>query len=167
VSAPIKTSEDQARLVELLAEIKRAAREYYDLTGRPLGVTGEVAEYEAARLLGLELASPRQEGYDATRKIGRRKQTLQIKGRYLPASASKTGQKVSRINISHPWDVLLLVLLDDHFEAVAIYEASREPIVAALVAPGSKARAERGQLTVSKVKSLGQLTWSRPDPTEA
>jgi hypothetical protein len=39
------------RLLELLAEAKRLAKEYRALTGRPLGVTGEVAEYEVARLL--------------------------------------------------------------------------------------------------------------------
>lgn len=167
VSAATETSADQARLVELLAEIKKVAREYYGLAGRPLGVTGEVAEYEAARLLDLQLAPPRQQGYDATRKVGRRQQKLQVKGRYLPADASKTGQKVSRINITHPWDALLLVLLDEHFEALAIYEAPREPIVAALLAPGSKARTERGQLTVSKIKSLGQLIWSRQVTSEA
>jgi hypothetical protein len=31
------------------------ATEYYRLTGKPLGVTGEVAEYVAAEILGLTL----------------------------------------------------------------------------------------------------------------
>jgi hypothetical protein len=44
---------------ELLGKAKRLAREYRDLTGRPLRITGEVAEYEAARLLGLELSTVR------------------------------------------------------------------------------------------------------------
>jgi hypothetical protein len=30
--------------MNLLAETKKLAREYYSLTGKPLGVTGEVAE---------------------------------------------------------------------------------------------------------------------------
>jgi hypothetical protein len=30
-----------------------------------LGITGEIGEYEAARLLGLRLASAREPGYDA------------------------------------------------------------------------------------------------------
>ena len=53
--------------MKLLKEAKELAREYYGLTGKPLGVTGEVAEYEAARLLGLELTPARQAGYDAHR----------------------------------------------------------------------------------------------------
>jgi hypothetical protein len=56
---------DDSRLVELLGDVKHLAREYRELTGRLLGVTGEVAEYEAARLLGVELAPVRQAGYDA------------------------------------------------------------------------------------------------------
>jgi hypothetical protein len=69
------------RLVDLLAEVKRLAKEYRALTGRPLGVTGEVAEYEASRLLNIELAPARQAGYDATRETAGRVERLQIKGR--------------------------------------------------------------------------------------
>lgn len=36
------------RVLELLAQAKQLAREYRALTGKPLGVTGEVAEYEVA-----------------------------------------------------------------------------------------------------------------------
>lgn len=46
-------------IMQTLAEAKRLARRYRTLTGKPLGVTGEVAEFEAARLLGLELVPPR------------------------------------------------------------------------------------------------------------
>lgn len=34
----------------ILRDAKVLARRYYHLTGKPLGVTGEVAEYEAARI---------------------------------------------------------------------------------------------------------------------
>jgi hypothetical protein len=44
-----------ARVMEILDQAKRLAREYYALTLKPLGITGEVAEYEAARILQLEL----------------------------------------------------------------------------------------------------------------
>ena len=47
------------RVQALLGEAKRIAKEYQELTGKPLGITGEIAEYEAARLLGLELAEAR------------------------------------------------------------------------------------------------------------
>lgn len=67
------TSSDPAegapsRLAQLLGEVKALAREYYELTdGRSLGVTGQVAEYEAVRLLGVSLAPVRQKGFNATR----------------------------------------------------------------------------------------------------
>ena len=53
-------------LAQLAVEAKRVARRYYELTGKPLGVTGEIAELEAARLLNLRLANARQSGWDAT-----------------------------------------------------------------------------------------------------
>jgi hypothetical protein len=155
VSAPVASQE---RLIELLGEAKRLAKEYRALTGRPLGVTGEVAEYEAARLLGVELSTVRQAGYDAIRQMAHGPERLQIKGRcVLPGS--KQGQRVGRIDLKREWDAVLLVLLDENFEPTAIYEADRHAVEAALVAPGSRARNERGALAVSKFKSIGRRIW--------
>ena len=53
------------RVRDILAVVKPLAAEYYRLTGKPLGVTGEVAEYVAAETLGLVLANARTPGYDA------------------------------------------------------------------------------------------------------
>jgi hypothetical protein len=55
------------RLFKLIGEVKPLVLEYYELTGRPLGITGEIAEYEAARVLGIELLPARQAGHDAIR----------------------------------------------------------------------------------------------------
>ena len=147
-----------ARLVELLAEAKQLAKEYYALTGRPLGITGEVAEYEAERLLGVTLAPVRTEGYDATRVRGRKTEKLQIKGRCL-AERPKPGQRMGAIKRDKPWDVAILVLLDQDYEATAIWEAYRQAVLAALDVPGSKARNKRGALTVSKFKAIGRQIW--------
>jgi hypothetical protein len=146
------------RLVSLLGEVKRLAGAYRDLTGRPLGVTGEMAEYEAVRLLGVELAAVRQAGFDATRQTLEGTERVQIKGRCILPS-SKPGQRVGGIKLGKEWDVVLLVLLDENFEATAIYEAGRPEITAALLAPGSVARNERGALAVSKFKSIGRRVW--------
>lgn len=148
------------QILELLADAKRIAKEYRKLTGRPLGVTGEIAEYEAARLLGIELCPVRQPGYDAVRVTPDGEQRLQIKGRcVLPDS--KPGQHVGRIDPSKEWDAVLLVLLDEDFEATAIYEADRSALVAALSAPGSKSRNERGALGVNKFRAIGRQIWLR------
>ena len=58
--------EDADEVYQVLRETKVLARRYYQLTGKPLGVTGEIAEYEAARHLNVELELARQAGYDAT-----------------------------------------------------------------------------------------------------
>ena len=63
------------------------------------------------------------------------------------------------IDIKKDWDAVLLVLLDENFEAVQIYEAERKAVLAAITAPGSKARNERWALGVSKFKSIGKLRW--------
>jgi hypothetical protein len=81
---------DQAqRLKEILSDIKTLAVEYYQLTGKPLGVTGEVAEYVVAQTLGLELAPPRTPGYDATAGATARQNACRSKaGRSSRASRS-------------------------------------------------------------------------------
>ncbi len=61
------------------------------------------------------------------------------------------------IKVDKEWDAVLMVLLDQNFDAVEIYEAERVAVVAVLAAPGSKARNERGAMAVSKFKSIGRL----------
>jgi hypothetical protein len=57
---------DEERILDILREAKRLAQEYSDLTCKPLGITGEVAEYESAQHLRVKLAPARHAGYDAT-----------------------------------------------------------------------------------------------------
>jgi hypothetical protein len=68
---------NETRVRQILATIKPLGGEFYRLTGKPLGVTGEIAEYVAAEELGLVLAPARTTGYDALRGSER----IQIKGR--------------------------------------------------------------------------------------
>jgi len=146
------------RVFELLREVKRLAREYYELTEKPLGVTGEIAEYEAARILKVKLSPARQSGYDAIRKRRGKEERLQIKGRRFTPT-SKANQRLGRIDLSKEWDIVLLVLLDEHYEPTEIFEADRQAVTAALTKPGSRARNERGSLAVSQFKSIGSQIW--------
>src|SRR3954468_2388257 len=130
------------RILEVLRAAKTLAQEYRRLTGKPLGITGEVAEYEAARLLGVELTPAWTAGYDATEVRDGVVRRLQIKGRCLLPNC-KPGQRVGSIDIEKEWDATLLVLLNENFDATAIYEADRAAIIATLRVPGSKARNER------------------------
>ena len=78
----------EPEVLKVLRQAKELARRYHELTGKPLGVTGEIAEYEAHQILGVELTEARNAGYDAT-EGGRR---LQIKGRCI-LPGSKPGQR--------------------------------------------------------------------------
>src|SRR4051812_48853289 len=141
------------RVLEVLSAAKTLAQDYRRLTGKPLGITGEVAEYEAARLLSVKLTPARQAGFDATEIRDGVVLRLQIKGRCLLPNC-KPGQRVGSIDIEKDWDATLLVLLNENFDATAIYEADRSTILAALSAPGSKARNERWALGVTKFRSI-------------
>lgn len=152
------------RVLEILREAKLLAQEYRALTGKPLGITGEVAEYEAARLLNLELTPARQAGFDCTRVTDGRR--YQIKGRcVLPGS--KPGQRLGAIDITKEFDAVLLVLLDENFDARVIYEADRMDVIEALTKPGSRSRNDRNAMSVSLFKRIGRKVWDREETTLA
>ena len=74
-------------------------------------------------------------------------------------SKSKPGQRIGRIDLQKPWEFVLLVLLNEDFDATAVYEADRAAVERALMEPGSKARNERGALGVAKFKAIGRTLW--------
>jgi hypothetical protein len=141
-----------------LADVKRLAFEYYAATGRPLGVTGELAEFEAAEKLGLSLAVARTAGYDAIRGTDGRETRIQIKGRRQIGGKHYRG-RVPKIDLGQPFDAVVLVLLDETYDAVEIWEAPRDRVAARLTAPGSRARNERGSMDVAQFKSIAQRVW--------
>jgi hypothetical protein len=145
-------------VLEIVSQAKKLAQQYRAITGKPLGITGEVAEYEAARILGVQLMPARQTGYDAIEERDNQVVHLQIKGRCL-LEGSKRNQRLGQIDIRKEFDAVLLVLLDSNLDATAIYEASREAVIAALAEPGSAARNERGALSIAKFISIGRLRW--------
>lgn len=147
-------------VLEILREAKKLAQRYRAATGKPLGITGEVAEYEAARILDIELTPARQSGYDAIEKANGGVRRLQVKGRCLLPNC-KPGQRLGSIDIEKEWDAVLMVLLDENFDATEIYEAPRAAVLAAFAAPGSKARNVRGALSVRTFENIGKVRWRR------
>lgn len=150
------------RVREILAAIKPLAAEYYQITNKPLGVTGEIAEYVAAELLGLELAPPRTPGYDAIRRTPQGEQRVQIKGRAYGENA-KPGQRLGTIKRGSNCDTVLLVLLDNRsLEPIELWEAPYQAVEERLNLPGSRSR-ERGALGVSEFKRLSgaERVWPR------
>ncbi len=154
-------TEHGQRLEQLLRQAKELAVHYYQLTGKPLGVTGEVAELEAAQKLGLRLAPARTPFYDAYRQDADRRETFQVKGRAVTADDRYRG-RVPKINCGDGFDAVLLVLLDKaSFEAIEIWRAERTAVIARLTAPGSKARNERHSMGIAQFKSIpgAQRVW--------
>jgi hypothetical protein len=155
---------ESLRVREILAKVKPLAAEYYLLTGKPLGVTGEIAEYVAAEMLGLELAPPRTPGYDAIRRTRQGKQRIQIKGRAYGEDA-KPGQRLGTIKRNSSCDAVLLVLLDSRtLDAREMWEAPMTAVEKRLAVPGSKARS-RGALRVNEFKSLARKVWPEATAT--
>lgn len=155
----ITETEAAGRIREILTTIKPLAAEYYRLTGKPLGVTGEVAEAVAAEVLGLELAPPRTAGYDAIRRTAEGgKERIQIKGRAFGADA-KPGRRLGQIKQAAACDTVLLVLLDNAtLDLREIWEAPYMVVAERLALPGSKAR-ERGALGVREFKRFAVKVW--------
>jgi hypothetical protein len=140
---------------EILREVKALAVEYLSVTGKPLGATGEIAEYEAARQLGVKLVPARTAGYDAEGVFEGSPDRVQIKGRRF---LGRSGMLPS-IDIAKELDSVMFVQLDERYDAVGIWRAPKNAVVSALTAPGSKARNERHTMAVSKFKSIGKRVW--------
>ncbi|MCP4934980.1 MAG: hypothetical protein GY927_12430 [bacterium] len=155
MSSKHKHSDKQKRIAEILDQVSLLASEYGKLTGKPLGVTGEVGEYKVSCLLDLTLTPPRQPGHDATGVGGRK---YEIKSR-ITGKPIKRSKRTSKINIDDQWDAALLCCLDDDLQPICIYEADREAVLQALLKPGSKARNERHTLSISQFISIGRCVW--------
>ncbi len=151
---------------KLIAQARKLAADYRRAMGKPLpGVSNEIAEHDAIRLLGLE---PRPAnapgGYQAT-DTGRDGKRIQIKSRAIFDEA-KSGQRIGQLNMDGEWDSVVLVLMDEEYEPYEIYEAER-PDIEAAAGDASKSRAKRGAMSVARFKIVGRLAWTREDGIEA
>ncbi len=148
---------------KLISEARRLAAEFRRTTGKPLpGVSGEIAEYDAARLLGLELCKERPGGYDAVGLGQREGDRVQIKGRVI-FGEEKSGQRIGQLKLDKDWDSVVLVVMDENYEAVEIYEASREEVEDAMQESASSSRKKRGAMTVARFKIISRLVWTREE----
>ena len=149
---------------KLIDETRRLAVEYRNATGKTLGgVSGEIDNYDAARLLDLELVGPGVGGYDAVGKSGTRKgQRIQIKGRAI-LEESRSGQRIGQLKTGQDWDLVVLVLMDENLNPMEIYEAEREEVEDVLEKSGGSKRGKRGAMSVAKFKIISRLVWTRDE----
>jgi len=147
----------------LITQARKLAADYRRATGKPLpGVSAEIAENDAARLLDLELVNDDSLGYDALGRGPRDGKRIQIKSRTIFDDA-KSGHRIGQLKTAQDWDSVVLVLMDDNYEPFEIYEAERDELVPAIAEAETSKRAKRGLLSVAKFKAIGQLVWTREE----
>lgn len=59
------------------------------------------------------------------------------------------------IRLDHEWDTVLMVSITESCRVTEIWEANHPELTEALLAPGSKARDERGALSIRKFRQIG------------
>ena len=148
---------------KLISEARRLAADYRRATGKPIpGVSIEIAQNDAARLLDLELTTGPGIGHDAIGRGKRDGKKVQIKGRVI-FDERKSGHRIGELRVDREWDSILLVLMDENYEPYEIYEAEREEILDALSDSEDSRRNRRGALSVAKFKVISELVWTREE----
>ncbi len=143
---------------KLMVEARRLASEYRKATGKSLSISGEIARHDVARLLDLELVAENAGGYDAVGRGERAGRRVQIKGRAI-FDEGKSGQRIGQVKVEQDWDSVMLLLMDEKYEPLEIYEAMREDILQALAGSESR-RSNRGAMSVAKFKIIGRMVWN-------
>ncbi|MCU7861596.1 MAG: hypothetical protein KZQ86_17615 [Candidatus Thiodiazotropha sp. (ex Lucinoma kastoroae)] len=150
---------------KLIAQARVLAAEYRRTMGKPLpGISNEIAEYDAVKLLNLEARTQGEGGYDAI-DPARGDKHIQIKSRTI-FDESKSGQRIGQLKLGRDWDSVVLVLMDEEYEPYEIYEAERDDILE-YVDKSSSSRAKRGAMSVARFKIIGPLTWTRESGLES
>lgn len=144
---------------KLISETRRVAAEFRRATGQMLPVSGEIARYDVAHHLNLNLTEQNQGGVDAIGQAERQGERIQIKGRVI-IDETRSGHRIGQLNPNGDWDIVILSLMDADFEPYEMYQATREDVLLALPKPTDK-RHKRGALSVAKFKIIGQLVWTR------
>jgi hypothetical protein len=149
---------------KLIAQARVLAAEYRRTMGKPLpGISNEIAEYDAVKLLQLEPKPQGEGGYDAI-DPARSDKKIQIKSRTI-FDESKTGQRIGQLKLDKDWDSVVLVLMDEEYEPYEIYEAERDEIIE-YVGKSSSSRAKRGAMSVARFKIIARLAWTRENGLE-
>ncbi|MBI2024953.1 MAG: hypothetical protein HYT03_02630 [Candidatus Harrisonbacteria bacterium] len=114
------------KIFKIVKQAISAALEYEKLSGRNLGITGEVGELLVCKKLGLKLmADPRTAGYDA--KDGRGK-TYQIKAR----RANNNKGRISTFS-KHQFHYAVLVTLDEKYRVIGLWRTTHNQLAQILL----------------------------------
>ncbi|VAW74410.1 hypothetical protein MNBD_GAMMA12-159 [hydrothermal vent metagenome] len=146
---------------KLYAETRSIAARFRHTMGKNIGgITSELAAYDAARFLGLELCNEQECGYNAIGVEQYSGQKILIKGRAI-FKDQKSRQRLGQIKLNIEWDIILVVLLDDNFEPQEIYLATRTQITDIL--NDKEGAKQKGPMSVAKFKAISKLVWCASD----
>ena len=130
---------------QLIDQIVALAVLYKKRFGKSLGVTAEIGEYKAAKLLDLTRVKGNiNEGFDAYDLDDRK---VQIKSRVTTNKTQRTG-----LFSGHKFDYALLVLLSDNYDIKEIHQADRKQIEKAIKKQGYTRRS----LPIGKFIAIGR-----------
>jgi len=146
---------------KLIEQARQLATDFKRMTGKPLpGVSSEIAEHDAAKFLNLKLSDDRTQGFDATRIAEKGPQKLQIKARTI-FNDNYRGQRLGQLKLDKDWDSVVLVLMDESYQAFEIFEASRDDVMDNL--NDNSSRMKRGAMSVAKFRNIATLVWTKED----
>jgi len=145
---------------KLMHETRQLAAKYRMTTGTTLPVTGEIARFDVAKALNLQLINDLTLGYDAEGKGERAGLRILIKGRVI-FEDSRSSPRIGQINPDGRWDNVVMVLFDDNYLPVEMYEATNADITSALQTKQQSQNKKRGAMSVAQFKIIGKLVWTQ------
>jgi len=145
---------------KLMSEARKIAADYRRATGKSLGIGNEIAKNDACNLLDLEPINDNTSSFDAIGRGSRDGLKILIKGRAI-FDQKKSGARIGQLKVEQEWDILVLVLMNEDFEAFEIYEISRDEIIAEIDESASSNRNKRGAMSISRFKKISHLVWSK------
>jgi hypothetical protein len=144
---------------KLMSEARKIAADYRRATGKSLGIGNEIAKNDACNLLNLEAVNDNTSSFDAIGKGNRNGLKILIKGRAI-FDQKKSGARIGQLKVEQEWDLLVLVLMNEDFEAYEIYEISRDEVIAEIDNAVQSNRSKRGAMSISRFKIISHLVWN-------
>ncbi|HET8807497.1 MAG TPA: hypothetical protein VFM76_03880, partial [Methylophaga sp.] len=93
-----KSEIDIYSIDKLMHETRQLAARYRQTTGTTLPVTGEIARFDAAKALDLQLLEDTNLAYDAIGRDSRKGQRIIIKGRALFDESRSSTPRIGQVN---------------------------------------------------------------------
>ncbi len=143
----------------LMQQTRQLAARYRKTTGNTLPITGEIARFDVAKALNLTLSEDVTLGYDALGQEQRDGLKVLIKGRVI-FEDSHSSPRLGQLNPDGRWDSVVMVLFDDDYLPIEMYEASAEAIRSALQGKPDSKNKKRGAMSVAQFKIIGELVWT-------